>query len=303
MAEIWMPGVRRYPGGKSTDLTGGPALFTHHTFECGYDVTTETAARVLIGNGSEAHFVFNPITGAIGQLLPANVGARTLRGGQYLTNRYGRVHMQMEVIGRAANPWTSDLTPAGRDTLARLLDFLESWGIPSRWCDGIRPPAYPSGSVRRGTPTESGHWFHAGWVGNDHGDPGAIADPWTVIGDPSVMAAQRLYNAALADRPEFQPLDVDGIEGPLTIAAKETYMTTLDQLADLIKDQDKTIAALGKKIDGAPAATAKAVWQYNLKGQDASYWARLAAGGIRTDADGNPVAVTPVIPPIDGPVA
>src|SRR5690606_30854634 len=101
-----------------------------------------------------------------------------LTGISAATNTHGQIHMQVEVVGYAANPWTDDLTDEGRAGLSRLIEFFRSWGIPDQWADDIRPPVYPGPGVKRLQPTESGHFHHAGWVVNDHGDPGAIADPW-----------------------------------------------------------------------------------------------------------------------------
>lgn len=186
MPDLWMPGVKRMPSGRTVPLNGnGRRIFTWHTFECPYTWTATAGAQYLIQQGSDPHFVFHPISGEIIQLLPMNTGARTLRGGNYITNRYGSVHAQVEVIGYAKSPFTADLTPQGKAGLKRLLDFLRSWGIPDQWAFDAPPPPYPGGRVRRGSPIRDGHAYHAGWIGNDHSDPGAIANPWDVAGGPA----------------------------------------------------------------------------------------------------------------------
>src|SRR5690606_6801205 len=182
MPDLWMPGVERRDTRRRLTMRGdhGARIFTHHTFETNYTITPDRAFEVLNTNKSDPHFVFNPVAGWIFQMLPANTGARTLRASGASTNTWGQIHMQVEVIGWAARPWTNDLTDAGRETLARLMDFLRSWGIPDRWCHGIRPPVYPGPGVTKRQPTMSGHFHHAGWVVNNHGDPGRIADPWAI---------------------------------------------------------------------------------------------------------------------------
>lgn len=189
MPELWMPGVPRYDTERRLTMRGDhdARIFTHHSFEAPYTYSPDcrAAAKYLASQKSDATFVYHPITGAIIQMLPMNSGARTLRASDPVTgvgvstNTWGAVHAQVEVIAFARNPWTADLTAAGRETLRDLLEFLGTWGIPPRWCHGIRPPAYPGPGVSKMRPTESGHYHHAGWVANNHGDPGAIADPWT----------------------------------------------------------------------------------------------------------------------------
>ena len=171
------------------------------------------------------------------------------------------MHLQVEVIGYAKQPWTSDLTPAGKAGLARGLDFFRTWGIPDQWAFDTPPPAYPGPGVTRAYPSRSGHAYHAGWIGNDHGDPGAITAPWLiappVAADPAVLAEQQTYNRALAGRPGWTPIPEDGIPGPLTTAAKEAYMTTLDDLAKQLdrieerqRDHGRTLAQLPRLVWG-----------------------------------------------------
>jgi len=227
MPDLWMPGAIRIESDRRNPLNNnGFRLITWHTFEAGYSLSVTDALRILIRNGSEA-FVFHPLTGEWGQCQPMDTGARTLKApGGIATNRFGSVHPQVEVIGYANKPWTSDLTDAGRDGLARGLDFFRSWDIPDQWAFDSPPPAYPGPGVQRAYPSRSGHAYHAGWIGNDHGDPGAIAAPWTLVAgspkpDPQIKALQQ----ELAAIGLLDPTDVDGIDGPKTQAAKEAAMS------------------------------------------------------------------------------
>ena len=233
-----MPGAIRIESDRRNPLNNnGFRLITWHTFEAGYSLSVTDALRILIRNGSEA-FVFHPLTGEWGQCQPMDTGARTLKApGGIATNRFGTVHQQVEVIGYAAKPWTADLTDAGRDGLARGLDFFRSWDIPDQWAFDSPPPAYPGPGVKRGYPSRSGHAYHAGWIGNDHGDPGAIAAPWTLVAgspkpDPQIKALQQ----ELAAIGLLDPTDVDGIDGPKTQAAKEAYVTLQEQIDRLARD-------------------------------------------------------------------
>lgn len=182
-----LQGVSHIPSSRRVKLTGsGERLHTWHTFESrGYEAwSAARGARYLIQQANEAHFVLHPTSGELVQLLPLSSGARTLRAPSgILTNRHGSVHVQTEVIGDAARPFTADLTPAGRRALGYLMDFLRAAGIPDSWAGGIRPPDYPGRGVSRFMPRAgaSGHTHHAAWRGNDHGDPGAISDPWSIV--------------------------------------------------------------------------------------------------------------------------
>lgn len=185
-----LPGVSHIPSSRRIRMRGtGERIHTWHTFETkGYSSwSAARGARYLIQQASEAHFVLHPKSGELVQLLPVSSGARTLKAGSVHTNAHGTIHVQTEVIGDAHRPFTGDLTPAGRRALGYLLDFLREHGIPDRWTGGIRPPKYPGPGVRRFMPQggQSGHTHHAAWRGNDHGDPGAIADPWSLVPGPS----------------------------------------------------------------------------------------------------------------------
>jgi hypothetical protein len=159
------------------DLIDGPARFTWHTFEAPYQLTAEQGARSLIRAGNEVHFVLHPRGGLV-QLLPATVAGRGLenRPGGVQTNRLGRTHLQVEVIGFADHPFTSDLNAAGRSDLARLVGFARAHGIPDVWPAGP-PPRYPGGASPRGVRTwtmRAGHFGHSQVPENNHGDPGAL---------------------------------------------------------------------------------------------------------------------------------
>src|SRR5690606_21179477 len=96
-----------------------------------------------------------------------------------------------------------------------------------------RPPVYPGPGVTKRQPTMSGHFHHAGWVVNNHGDPGRIADPWAIAPPKPaptestkpewetpehIRAVQQLLNDVTD-----AGLVVDGIRGPATEAAVRTF--------------------------------------------------------------------------------
>lgn len=175
----WLAGAVRVESSAGGTLVGGPPRWVWHTYEADPKRLTAVAgARALRAAGNDAHFVFNPLSGQIAQLLPASRSARTLKNvaGGVQTNRLGQVCLQVEVIGFAAHPFTSILTLAGRTGLGKLVTFARSHGIPDVWPAGP-PPAYPSGSSPRRADiwtTRAGHYGHSQVPENDHGDPGAI---------------------------------------------------------------------------------------------------------------------------------
>lgn len=183
MSNLLLAVAEQFKGGVPTTMSGPLGIFicTWHTVEAPYSHDPMTTARYLRSKGADTHLVFNPITGVVVQMLDGNQGARTLRDDDWPldpTNTWGQRHIQIEVMGYAERPWTNDLTPAGRATLQHIMKWLRGLGVPDRWCNGVRPPVYPGPGVRKIQPTQSGHFHHAGWVDNNHGDPGAIADPW-----------------------------------------------------------------------------------------------------------------------------
>src|SRR5690606_7193150 len=178
--------AEQYEGGVPTTMRGPDGLFlcTWHTVEAGYDRDPMTVARYLRSVGADTHLIYNPVTGKVVQMLDGDQGARTLQDDDWPldpTNTWGERHVQIEVLGYAEHPWTDDLTPAGRETLRKIIVWLRQLGVPDRWSHGIKPPVYPGPGVPKIQPTESGHFHHAGWVDNNHGDPGAIMEPWLAM--------------------------------------------------------------------------------------------------------------------------
>ena len=277
--------------------------FTEHTFEgfrVAYRMTAEEGAARLIRAGTTPHFCGSIITGGLVQMLPANVSAYTLENapGGVETNRAGRIHMQIEMLAEAREPWTEYATPEGWAMVARLMDFLESWGIPRVWPAG-RPAATSGGPHNRIGPGPSGHYGHSQWRDQPsrHWDPGAV-DTVRILGatavsaDPDVLARQK----KLVEVGLLKPSDVDGIDGPITQKAWAIYMDIIDLLTD-IKSGQQTILEGIRTIPHA-------VWDYRSKGRTMDFYVRFNAGGIKTDVKGNEVPVPIAPPPLDpGPTA
>lgn len=246
MPDLWMPGAIRVPatGRKGGSMTGSAGrYFTWHTFE-GRGVqykSAEWGAAFLNRAGTTPTFCLNPLTGEVAQMLPADVSCYTLENapGNVETNRAGTVHMQVEVLAEAREPFTGYMTAAGWDAVARLVDFAESWGVPRSWPAG--PPAGShQGPHNRIGPAASGHYGHSQWLDqpSGHWDPGAVDTRRILLStrapkpDPDIKKLQLdLVEAGL-----LTPADVDGIDGPKTQAAKEAYVTQLDRIEGKIDD-------------------------------------------------------------------
>lgn len=198
----WLPGVTTlassHDGGS---MTGLDAYFTWHTYEAPYTLSALEGARRLIAAGNEVHFCLNPVQGGLVQILPADRAARGLLNldGGVQTNRQGRVHLQVEVIGYAAHPWIEDLTPAGRQDLARMVAYADSWGVPRTHPNGDQGPLSATRPKVRSVTAwngPGGHFCHGDVPENDHWDHGPIrlsslwaaADQTTTTEEAELMA-------------------------------------------------------------------------------------------------------------------
>lgn len=185
MGTLWIPGAERItpskPGGTITSTA--PPRVVWHTVEAdpGTNAVWASMIRVLKGKSAEPQVLYDPVTDRLGQFMPLNVSGRALRndnGAQ--TNRTGRVCIQIEVIGRAAKPFTGTWKPG--PNFRNLMQALATWGIREVWPAGAPPRfvASPPHNVpesprsRKVWLNEGGHYGHSQIPGNDHGDPGAI---------------------------------------------------------------------------------------------------------------------------------
>lgn len=155
-------------------MLGGPKRVIWHTTENDPAKTTAaTIAYYLNRVGYQCHLIWNPVSGEIIQMIPSDRAGRALRNltGGVQTNRQGSVCTQIEVVGRAVNPFT-DGPMVGRET---VLEWVRSLGIPDVWPAGPPPRApkthHASAQVWN---TKAGHYGHSQVPENDHNDPGCI---------------------------------------------------------------------------------------------------------------------------------
>ena len=181
----WCPGAHRTPADVvGVPLQGGEPRVTWHCTEGG---SIKGAIAAYRQHKSWPTITWDPLTGEIHQHFPATVGARALQNdaGGVQTNAHGRVHIQIEVVGHAASPFTAGPMKG----LATLLRWIRSHGVPDTWPGGqplaygpdkrrpgVSPAAYGDRNGTRSTKTwaKAGHFGHSQVPENDHGDPGAI---------------------------------------------------------------------------------------------------------------------------------
>lgn len=179
----YVSGVTRFGDqtiGGAMDYPGNPPRTVWHTTEspAGGNYFTSVAAY-LIRVGSEPQVIYDPVTDRLGQFGPLTQSARALQNdGARRTNREGRVCIQVEVLGKAASPWTNGFKPATKPNYQRLITAMRAHGIPDAWPAGA--PLATAAAVAKKTRSKTtwqskgGHFSHGQVPGQTHWDPGAI---------------------------------------------------------------------------------------------------------------------------------
>lgn len=174
----WLPGARvikaTQDGGSM--LGGHPRVVWHTTENDPHTTSAVEIANFLNREGYQVHLVWNPETGEIVQMIPANRAGRGLQNlaGGTETNRQGTVCIQIEVVGRATSPFTNDPC-VGLDKIVR---WLRKHNIQDKWPAG-KSIAYPASYGDNGHRTlkawlAGGHYGHENVPENVHGDAGKI---------------------------------------------------------------------------------------------------------------------------------
>ncbi|MEU0245165.1 peptidoglycan-binding protein [Streptomyces sp. NPDC006235] len=181
MGTIWIPGAERLGDGSiggAMDSPSKPGRATWHSTESGAgNASFNAVAAYLIRIGAEPHVLYDPTTDRLGQFGPLNQSARALRNdGATRTNRTGKVNIQIEVLARAATPFTAYWKP-GKNFRA-LMAAIRSWGVPDRFPMGALAGRYADPAAKRTRSVwldQGGHYGHCNVPGNDHWDPGKIS--------------------------------------------------------------------------------------------------------------------------------
>lgn len=163
-------------------MAGGPPRVTWHiTWDSlradGSPAISHSAVSDYLNNqGYQVHLVWDPVTGDIIQLLPADRGgAGLVHHGAPETNNMGEVNLQIEAyftpgVVRVGVRY-DQLTDTPMVNLDRIMAWADSWGIPRT------APLSPGDRNASTWSHVGGHYGHFNAPGNDHGDPiVAIAD-------------------------------------------------------------------------------------------------------------------------------
>lgn len=257
------------------DSPSHPARVVWHTTESGAgDAAFSSVGKYLSSIGAEPHILYDPTTDRIAQYGPLGESARALKNdGTTRTNRTGKACIQIEVLARAATPFTGYWKP-GKNFKA-LMAAIRSWGIPDTFPMGA--PAKTAAVTKRDRSVwlnDGGHYGHCNVPGNDHWDPGAISTaklfaaapttpskpkppaPKTVADLSNVIDAAR-RDPGLKQGGTTHPADVRLVEAalkaegllPAKYAADGSYGTTTK---DAYKAWQKRCGYSGAAADGIP---------------------------------------------------
>jgi hypothetical protein len=191
MPDRWMPGAEIHDVGDHAPTDGGPAKAIAHitwdrnaTAAAPQDwVSFDSLVSYFTGAGQGAapHIIWDPFTGRIAQLFPADSRSKSVvdAAGGTRTNRAGSVVIQVEAVffpycryGGRVYPRLVDTPCAGWD---RLHAWIASWGVPDVWPMG-RPVDFTSHRDEQTWETHAGWYAHAHVPENDHQDPGSWPD-------------------------------------------------------------------------------------------------------------------------------
>jgi hypothetical protein len=188
MPDRWMPGAEIHDIGDHAPTDGGPAkAIAHITWDKNASagapqdwVSFDALVNYFTGSGAGAapHIIWDPFSGRIAQLVPADSRSKSVvdSAGGTRTNRAGSVVIQVEAVffpycrkGGQVYPRLVDTPCAGWD---RLHAWIASWGVPDMWPMG-RPVDFTSHRSESVWESQGGWYAHAHVPENDHQDPGS----------------------------------------------------------------------------------------------------------------------------------
>jgi len=238
--------------GGAMDYPGNPPRTVWHTTEspAGGNYFFSVAAY-LIRVASEPQIIYDPVTDRMGQFGPLTQSARALQNdGSRRTNREGKACIQVEVLGRASQPWTKGFDPADKPNFRRMLAAMRAHGIPDVWPAGapLATAAAVAKKPRSKTTWQNkgGHFSHGQVPGQTHWDPGAI-DITIVPGQPVAIETGADHSPA----PSASTYTVK--DGDTLSAIAKTHGTTVAKLASLNNLADPDHLEPGQKLK-LPAA-------------------------------------------------
>lgn len=208
----YIAGVTRFGDqsiGGAMDTPQNPPRVVWHTTESPAGALYFTSvAAYLIRVGSEPQVIYDPVSDRIGQFGPLTQSARALQNdGSRRTNREGKVCIQVEVLGKAASPWTKGFDPAAKPNFRKLLAAARAHGVPDVWPAGkpLATAAAVAKTTRNRTTWQSkgGHFSHGQVPSNSHWDPGAI--DVAIVPGTAVKAEPTTPSTPTPTHPAYEP--------------------------------------------------------------------------------------------------
>ncbi|MFE6745900.1 peptidoglycan-binding protein [Kitasatospora purpeofusca] len=195
MPDLWMPGAEIHDIGDHAPTDGGPPKgIAHITWD--RNATAQKPADWVPfddlvsyftssgGRPTAPHIVWDPFSGRIAQLYPADSRSKSVMDlpGGTRTNRAGAVVIQIEAVffpfcrkDGTVYPRLVDTPCAGWD---RLRAWVASWGVPDVWPMGV-PVDFTPHRDEHTWETAAGWYAHGHVPENDHTDPGS----WPAFGN------------------------------------------------------------------------------------------------------------------------
>ncbi|MFC7794665.1 peptidoglycan-binding protein [Streptomyces cinereoruber] len=224
-----------------------------------------SVAAYLIRVGAEPQVIYDPVSDLLGQFGPLGQSGRALRNdGSRRTNREGKVNIQVEVLGKAASPWTKGFDPAKKPNYRKLIAAGRAHGVPDVWPAG-KPPATAAAAKKRDRTvwqTKGGHFAHGQVPGNDHWDPGAI-DTTIVPGKPPTSGSTKPPATGGGTTAPTTSTTYTVRSGDTLSGIATRHSTTVAKLVSLnsLKDPNKLAIGQKLKVPGKPAAPAPAQYE------------------------------------------
>jgi hypothetical protein len=189
MTDLWMPGAVRHDVGDHapTDTQYPARVIAHITWDKNASPSNPVdhiSFDALVnyftgtGRGMAPHLVWDPFTGQIAQLYPADSRSKSvvdLAGGTR-TNRAGKYVIQIEAVFFPYTRYQGKTYATLADTPCKGWDSINAWtrslGIPDAWPMG-HPTDFTPHRSESVWETQGGWYAHAQVPENDHVDPGS----------------------------------------------------------------------------------------------------------------------------------
>ena len=243
--------------GGAMDTPGNPPRVVQHTTESPSGKSYfYSVAAYLIRVGSEPQVIYDPDSDLLGQFGPLTQSARALQNdGSRRTNREGKVCIQIEVLGRAAKPWTKGFDKVKKPNYRKFEAACRAHGVPDVWPAG-KPPATAAEAAkgprsRTTWQTKGGTYAHGQIPGQDHWDPGAI--------DTSIVPGKAASTPAPSTGGGTSSSGTYKVEKDDTLSAiAAEHKTTVAVLVKLngLKDPNKLSVGQELKLPGKAATPA-----------------------------------------------